>query len=90
MADDYPPNRRFLGGDAGAHLFSETHWIPYCSEPDEEQHEACRRMAWGAQQIERLGGSVDLFIRDPRGPHGGLMQLAIRKQALDLAETFVR
>ncbi len=89
MADDYPPNRPFLSGEAGEKPFLETHWILYCSEHDEEQKNACNRMEWGAQQIEKLAGVVELFIRDPRGPHGGFMRPENLKRAMDLAATFV-
>lgn len=89
MTDDYPPNRAFLSGDAGEQPFAHTHWILYCAERDQEQQNACDRMAWGAQQIQRLGGAVELFIRDPQGPHGGFMRQPNLKQAMDLAATFI-
>ncbi len=90
MAEDYPPNRAFLSGESGESPFSDTHWILYCAEHDQEQKHACSRMAWGAQQIERLGGTIELFIRDPQGPHGGLMQPSNLKRAMDRAATFIR
>ena len=90
MAEDYLPNRPFLSGEAGAQPFAHTHWILYCSEHDQEQRQACERMAWGAEQLERLGGAVDLFIRDPQGPHGGFMSPANLDRSLDQAVSVIR
>jgi hypothetical protein len=89
MAEDYPPNKPFLSGEATEKPFADTHWILYCSEHDEEQKNACARIEKGADEIERLGGAIELFIRDPQGPHGGFMHPSNLKRAMDLAATFV-
>jgi len=89
LADDFPPNRPFLSGEGGARPFAGTHWIFYCSERDEEQRDACNRIARGADRIKQLGGDIALFIRDPQGPHGGFKSNADFPRAMDLAATFV-
>lgn len=89
MEADFPPNDPILNGPDGATPLTDTHWILYCSLHDEARPQACGKMTWTDEQLKRLGGSVELFLKDAKGGHGGFMQPAMHNQALDLAEQLV-
>ncbi len=76
--DDYPLYEEILTGDYGEDLFEGTHWILFCGAEDEnelskyEVH-VCDGMTKTQERLEALGGTVDLFIKDPIGDHGSFM-----------------
>lgn len=89
MAEDFPPNRGFLDKRDGPMPFAGAHWILYCGEKDEQRKESCEKMQWTKDQLEERGATVDLFIRDPEGGHGGFMNPKVLEPALDLADRIV-
>ena len=72
LEDDFPGNRIFLADPAKASIFKGTHWVMYCGEKENvDSRSGVNAMKASKQKVEALGGSVDLFIQDPTGDHGG-------------------
>lgn len=90
MEADFPPNRGFLDERDGPSPFLGAHWILYCSEKDRSRPQSCEKMQWTKEQLEQRGATVDKFIRDPGGSHGGFMAPEVCGPALDLADRLVK
>ena len=86
LEEDFPPNQLFLGAPGG-HPFTGAHWIIYCGEKD-PQH-GCGPMGETKTKLEGMGATIDKFIQDPSGDHGGFMKDAQCEPALDLAKEIV-
>lgn len=89
MAADFPPNRGFLDKRDGPQPFKGAHWILYCAENDQERKNSCEGMQWTKEQLEERGATVDKFIRNPSGGHGGFMILSVCDSALDIADQII-
>jgi hypothetical protein len=69
---DYPPNKAIDQGAFGAMPFTGTHWVLYCGEGDEKPSQSgCIGMSNTKAWLEAKGATIDLFIQDPLGDHGG-------------------
>lgn len=90
LEEDYPPNKGFLDGRHGSTPFQGAHWILYCAEKDEQRPQSCENMERTKITLEKLGATVERFIRDPQNGHGGFMKDENNKPALDLAETILQ
>lgn len=86
--DNYPLYTNVLSGDYGDQPFEDTHWILFCGEQDENEYgRVCDGMDHTADVLTELGGTVDLFIKDPKGDHGSFnMNDDNENNALDAAE----
>ena len=69
--DDYPVNKDITGGKFGTMPYSSTHWVLYCGRLDDNIHSDCSAMERTEKWIASLGGSIELFIKDDTGNHGG-------------------
>lgn len=82
----YPPNMAIDQGAFGDQPFAGSDWVMYCGEkdPDPEQS-GCPGMTRAKAWVEAKGGTVDLFIQDPTGDHGGFnLHPANVQSALDV------
>jgi hypothetical protein len=71
-ATGYPPNQAIDAGAFGAMPFSGTDWVLYCGEQDPKPMESgCVGMSKTKTWLEAKGATIDLFIQDPLGDHGG-------------------
>lgn len=77
--DNYPLYADILTRTYGDTPFEGTHWILFCGEEDENEFattkitHVCTGMENTEQRLEDMGGTVDLFIKDPVGSHGSFM-----------------
>jgi hypothetical protein len=68
---DYPPNQEIASGRLGV-VFAGSHWVFYCGGRDPSpERSGCSGMRKSAGWVKDFGGSVDLFIDEPEGDHGG-------------------
>ncbi len=69
---DFPVNREIERGRFGASPFAGTHWILYGGGRDPHpDRDGIPGMREAAAWVTRLGGTVDLFLADEEGDHGG-------------------
>ncbi len=93
--DDYPLYSDILDGQYGENPFEGTHWILFCGEQDYNdegihQGPVCDGMDHTQDVLTQLGGSVELFLKDPNGDHGSFsINSANSTKALETAETFL-
>jgi hypothetical protein len=78
-----------LNAGEGAGPLRGSRWILYCALKDEQRPNSCTQMDWTKATLERLGGQVELYVKDAEGGHGGFMRPAMHEQALDTAELAV-
>ena len=72
---DYPPTREIDEGEYGDKPFADTRWVLYCGKLDENpDRDGCPGMERTSRWIEEKGGTIALFIKDPKGGHGGFHQ----------------
>ncbi len=89
LESDFPPNRPFYEAGEKGRPFAGAHWILYCGERDTSRPNICEHMEENKRTLESFGATVDKFIRDPEGEHGGFMKSSQCGPALDLADTIV-
>ncbi|NLI79649.1 MAG: hypothetical protein GX442_24795 [Candidatus Riflebacteria bacterium] len=71
-AADFPVNREIDRGRFGASPFAGTHWILYGGGRDPHpDRDGIPGMREAAAWVTRHGGTVDLFLADEAGDHGG-------------------
>jgi hypothetical protein len=83
---DFPVNRDLVAGKFGSAPFAGSHWGMYCGEKDPTpDRDGCPGMREAERFVTGLGGSVDLFIDDPLGDHGGFSKTTSNQtRVLDL------
>ena len=87
LEDNFPPNRMFLE-KRESKPFTGVHWIIYCGDKD-AQH-GCVPMSQTKQELESLGATIDEFIQDPEGDHGGFMHHSdMTDRALSAADRII-
>lgn len=73
-ASDYPPNQQISAGSFGSQPFAGMKWAMYCGEKDPDPDiGGCPAMLKSSTWVKDLGASMQLFIDDPIGNHGGFM-----------------
>ncbi|RCK79300.1 MAG: hypothetical protein OZSIB_0171 [Candidatus Ozemobacter sibiricus] len=69
---DFPINRDLTAGRFGPRPFDQTHWVLYAGAHDPHpERDGIPGMRETAAWLTSLGGTVDLFIEDQEGDHGG-------------------
>lgn len=72
MVSNYPPNVEIINGRFGSAPLAGAHWAMYCGENDPNPtRDGCVAMQAARESVTGLGATVDLFIDDPAGGHGG-------------------
>ncbi len=91
MAKDFPPNGDIINGNFGATPFGGAHWVMYCGEKDPTPDRAgCAGMQAARDLVTSYGATVDLFIDDPTGDHGGFHQNPVNvNKALDVFDKLI-
>ncbi|MDO8736162.1 MAG: hypothetical protein Q7K29_03665 [Thermoleophilia bacterium] len=91
MVSNYPPNIEIINGRFGAAPFSGAHWVMYCGEKDQNPaRDGCSAMQAARETVTGLGATVDLFIDDPAGGHGGFHRNPANvNQALDVFDQLI-
>ncbi|MCX7949905.1 MAG: hypothetical protein N2509_07310 [Treponemataceae bacterium] len=92
MAQDFPPNVDIFRGRFGAAPFKGVHWVMYCGGKDPHPHrDGCEAMERARALVTRYGATVDLFINDPTGEHGGFHRRPANvNQALDVFDKVIK
>lgn len=75
--DNYPLYKKVLAETYGSKPFAGTNWILFCGEKDDDEFglgHVCDGLQDSYYRLTELGGSVDLFLRDPEGDHGSFMR----------------
>ena len=71
---NYPPNQQIVVGAYGTQPFKGMQWAMYCGEKDPDPTEnGCPAMKDARTWVTGYGATVQLFIDDPNGDHGGFM-----------------
>lgn len=72
---DYPPTAEIVDGRYGASPFAGTRWVLYCGALDPEpEMSGCPAMRRTETWMLGLGASIEVFLEDPTGRHGGFHQ----------------
>ena len=69
--DDYPPVADINNLVYGDKPFANTHWILYCGGLDPDPDSGCKGMGVTETWLKGYGATIDLFIQDAEGDHGG-------------------
>jgi len=86
---DFPINRDMLDGKFGPAPLDGTNWVLFCGRRDDRPgRDGCDGMDEAAGFVERFGGTVSLFIQDPRAGHGGFHRTPAHVNAA--LDTFAR
>ena len=87
---DYPPTAEIASGRYGPMPLAGARWVLYCGQMDREVMDNCARMHETRDFLVDMGASVDLFLEDPTGGHGGFHQNPANcNAALDLYATLL-
>lgn len=91
MAKDFPPNGDIINGKFGATPFRGAHWVMYCGDKDPTPDRAgCAGMQAARELVTSYGATVDLFIEDPTGDHGGFHLNPVNvNKALDVFDKLI-
>ncbi|MCX7934115.1 MAG: hypothetical protein N3A66_02525, partial [Planctomycetota bacterium] len=86
MAKDFPPNVDIIEGRFGREPFKGAHWAMYCGAKDPNpERDGYKAMQAARELVTRYGATVDLFIHDAEGEHGGFHRNPANvNKALDL------
>ena len=70
IQDSFPENRPLFNSKPDS--LKGTHWILYCGANDPNpERDGCQGMAETRDWLVSRGSTVDVFIQDPNGDHGG-------------------
>jgi hypothetical protein len=73
-AANYPPNQQIVAGAYGTQPFKGMQWAMYCGEKDPDPTlNGCPAMKSARDWVTGYGATVQIFIDDPNGDHGGFM-----------------
>jgi hypothetical protein len=71
-AADFPANDLLNRGVFGRTPLAGSNWALFCGGKDPNpERDGCPAMARARTWVQKLGGSVPLFIQDPKAGHGG-------------------